>query len=437
MLELVLIWVLLIVLLGPAARACAWGRGHSLIREWAAERLPQWQRDALGQAALTELAGECTALQDTHAGGQSPHLDRYCVPPGARLSLHDVAPPEAAAAAIQWYIHQVGSHLRAGRKAEAMRYLGVLCHWNEDPGCPGAHNSPVTETVLRQILPPPPEKENLNYLFGYGGIADAGSYSLAPEAYRPRLLGASLPEAAARIHQHHRRLARRTSAYVVPLVQAVLRDDGAAADAARAAAALLTARHSADVLYTALCLATGRVDAGEAEAGARQPLTEWLSEFTGGPLVGHPYYVVPFLVNQGMDASRRLHPLRFAGDGTAADVAFGFGMGTPFALEYTLAPGGVFDRFTCRAGLHALAGAQGKVTFLVRVNGQPAFTSPPLPAGAPPIAVDVYLPSTPLVRLALETIPEEGTPSLHNLTVWGEPTLHRAAGGPAQAPPEV
>jgi hypothetical protein len=48
-------------------------------------------------------------------------------------------------------------------------------------------------------------------------------------------------------------------------------------------------------------------------------------------------------------------------------------------------------------------------------------------SGEPPVAISVALPRTDEVKLSLRTIPVDPAASLHNLTVWAEPTLHRAA----------
>ncbi|MEW6355406.1 MAG: NPCBM/NEW2 domain-containing protein [Planctomycetota bacterium] len=409
----------------------AWGRGHVLIRHWAVEHLPEWQQALTGRDHFKDLCTKYTHIQDQHSGGKSPDLDKYCYPPAPRLSLHDVQPIENGAPAMQWYLYQICEHIRKGEKDEAMKFLGVLCHWNEDPGSPSMHSSPVTETVLRQLIPPPKDKENLNYLFGYGGVCKLEKFTIPDMAYTPRLLGASITEAGGRIYQAQRILRFHNSQYIIPVVQDAMYGDGTKADEVRSKAALYNAKHVADVIYTTLCLATGRLDPREAEAPARQPLTEWLSDFTGA-MIGHPYYVTPFLIGQAMDAKRALHPLAFSG---GEKVAFGLGMGAPFALDYTIAPGGVYSHFTCRVGLHPTAGEKGEVAFQVLVNGKIAAKTEPIPSGAPPQLLRVDLPDTPVVKLTLTTVPAPGAPSLDNLTVWGEPTLHRAESAPAYIPP--
>jgi hypothetical protein len=416
--------VLLLCVLGHASDALAWGRGHRLIRLWALERLPAAAREFIGQPHLTRLCSDYLSLQDRHAGGNAPELDPYCMVPGVRLSLHDVNPPEPSAAASVWFLEQIIGRMRSGEMDQAMKYLGVLCHWHEDPGCPSAHCSPVREDALKILLPPPPDKANLNYLYGYGGIADCGTYEIADVPYEPRRLGDTVDEAALRMYQHQRLLERRAAARIVPLVQDTLYGQGDQAKRHRAEAALENARHIADVIHTVVCLARETIDASEPPRWQSQRLTEWLPDARWA-MIGHPYYVTPFLVDQAMDAQRQLHPLAFSGAEPSGQVEFGYGMGAPYALEFTLAPGRVFERFTCRVGLHPTAGPDGEVAFVVAVDGSEVHRTEPIRSGQPPASIDVALPQTDVLRLSLQTHPTNTADSRHNLTVWAEPLLHR------------
>ncbi len=399
------------------ATCFGWGQGHRKIREWAVARLPEWQRAWIGEEHLKRLCVDYKSLQDMHAGGKSPHLDPYCVVPGARLSLHDVNGPEVSARANLWYLERIADCLQRGETDEAMKFLGVLCHWNEDPGCPSAHSSPVTEAQLKILIPPPKKMARYNYLYGAGGIADVGKYEIPEKPYRPRLLGRSRDVAALRIYQHQRLLERGAAARIVPLVQDMMHGDGTRAAAMRAEAAADNARHICDVIHTALCLAKRRFDGGTEEPGA-QPLEEWLPTATG-PRAPHPYYVTGFLVNQAMDAKRRLQPLAIAeGDGARP----GFGTGAPFRIGYTLAPN-VHRRFTAVVGLHAAAGDKGAVSFEVHANGKRIHRTKFLRASDGPVSIEADLPETPTLKLELVAVPENPADALDNLVVWGDPRL--------------
>ena len=214
------------ILAASPGNAFSWSKGHRLIRLWAVARLPKWQRDLLGTQALARLCKEYTSLQDRHAGGNAPELDPYCIVPGVRLSLHDVNPAEPSARATLWYLDRIREKLKAGETDEAMKFLGVLCHWNEDPGSPGAHSSPISEWQLKTLIPPPGQKQRFNYLFGAGGIMDQGDYRIPEVAYQPKLLGRTREEAALRILQHQRLLQRRAGTHIIPIVQDIMHGDG-------------------------------------------------------------------------------------------------------------------------------------------------------------------------------------------------------------------
>lgn len=415
----------LFVSVHPQNTAMAWSKGHRLIRQWALAKLPAWQRDLLGEEALARLGTDYTSLQDLHASGKAPELDPYCLVPGVSLSLHDVNAAEPSALATLWYLDRIAENLMTGKTDEAMKFLGVLCHWNEDPGCPGAHSSRISEWQLKTLLPPPKDKEHFNYLFGAGGIMDVGNYTIPEIDYTPQLLGRTREIAALRIYQHQRLLRQRAGTHIIPIVQDMMYGDGRQADKQRGIAALDNARHVADVIFTSICLSTGRFEDHQ-PSRKKQLLTDWLPEFDG-QMLPHPYYVTPFLVNQAMDNKRQLHSLSFTDKESASEIRSGYGMGTPFSLKFIFAPGNIFERFTCRVGLHPTAGPAGKVAFAVVVNGQELIRTSALTATTSPVAIDVELPETDVMNFSLQTIASDGSAPSHNLTVWAEPTLWQKA----------
>jgi len=270
---------------------------------------------------------------------------------------------------------------------------------------------------LKILIPPPKDKARYNFLYGAGGIADIGRYEIPDEEYRPTLLGRTPSEIALRLCQRQRQLERNAAAHIVPLVQDMMHGDGSLAAQHRAQAALYNAKHIADVIHSVLCLAHDRfVNAPQRE----QRLSEWLPD-SMKKRAGHPYYVTGYLVNQAMDAKRKLHLLDLSDDSQAG---YGFGTGAPFAIDYTLAPGNVFARFTCRVGLHETAGKDGAVSFAVMANGKELIRTKPIRKSDPPFRIDVKLPTASTLRLSLVTHAEDPANSTANLVVWAEPTLH-------------
>ena len=52
----------MLMVVGMPLEALAWGKGHRLIRLWAVARIPQWQRQLIGQQSLDRLCKEYTSL---------------------------------------------------------------------------------------------------------------------------------------------------------------------------------------------------------------------------------------------------------------------------------------------------------------------------------------------------------------------------------------
>ncbi len=416
------------------AQCQAWGGAHRYIRKWAVERLPDEEAAFVGPSALANLHEKYTSLQDTHAGGNAPHLDPYCVVPGARLSLHDVNPPGPTRAGMQWYFAQIVEHLRAGRddaarRDEAMKHLGVLCHWCEDPGSLSAHSSPVSEHVLRQLIPPPPEMQNRNYLFGYGWIGLEANLGLDDTDYRPQLIGGTVPQAAARLTHLQQRLKRHGAGLIVPAILGKVEKDAERYETAVGKAVRYNAELTADVIHTAVFLAM------QDEAGGDPPEAAHLRELhlvdflpdTDAGSTRHPYYVVPYLVNQSMDDRRALHPLEIVHGEKTVQPATGYGMGVPHALAFTLALGGEYHELRTKVGLTPQAGEHASVTFEVLIDGEPVAKAGPIRRGDAARQLQVALPNKPVFKLELRTTTENTEYPMHNLPAWGDPTLVRRA----------
>jgi hypothetical protein len=405
------------------------------------ERLPDDQAAFVGASALASLHERYTSLQDTHAGGNAPHLDPYCIVPGVRLSLHDVNPPGPTRAGMEWYFERIVEQFRAGRDDaarldEAMKFLGVLCHWCEDPGSLSAHSSPVSEHVLRQLIPPPLEMQNRNYLFGYGWIGLEANLGLDDTDYQPQLIGGTVPQAAARLTHLQQQLKRHSAGLIVPAILGKVENDAQRYEAAVGKAVRYNAELIADVIYTAMFLAMQDEAAGEPPETAHVrelPLIEFLPD-TGAGSTRHPYYVVPYLVNQSMDGRRALHPLEIAGGGQTHKPATGYGMGVPHTLLFTLALGGEYHEFRTKVGLTPQAGEHASVTFEVLIDGEPAAKAGPIRPGDAAQQLQVALPPEPVFKLELRTTTDNTEYPLHNLSAWGDPTLVRQAAPAGENP---
>jgi len=403
--------------------------GHKHIRRWAVERLPTWQHEFLGADHLSALHERYQSIQDEHAGSGDAKWTAYCSPPGVGQRLHDISPPAPSVEAIQWFLERITYHLNHQQHDEAMKYLGVLCHWNEDTASLSAHSSLLSETQLQALLPSPEALLSQNYSFGYKYALSESNKPDLPSAseYRPRLLGISAAEAATRIYQGQRQLHLRGAGQLVRAIVALTDGESQKVRQIVADQALMTAEHVADMIYTASCLAANRIGEAEAAATETEPLTQWLPDNAFTPtnsIHPLPYHVRSYLVNRGYDPDRNVVPLSLAGPDRSA-VSFGFGVATPHHLDFTVAPARAWEQLEVRVGLHPSAPATGAVIFEVLLDGQVAAHAGPLRGGQAPAVLRVALPDRPVTTVRLRTRPGDGAVANHNLAVWAEPQLTR------------
>ncbi len=408
-----------------ASPSFGWGAGHAHIRAWAAARLAPWELEALSPVRA-KLCRDYLALQDTYAGQPTPELARFCAPPGLRLSLHDINDPEVSAQGFVWYQTQVEQALRANQLDGAVRYLGVMCHWLEDPGSPSAHclaPMGLNEAQLRDLVPPPPDKEQFAYTYGHHGVnVDGLLRALADRPYTPALLGVTKQEAAFQLVHRQRQIARRARSVVIPSLQDFLYGDGRQAAALVGEQALAVGELVADALHTALSLAVDRVEPAQAAGCDGWPVSR-LETLPLGGKADEPYIWVPFVRHRSLDGQRRLQPLRLPGE--AKPFAHGFGQGGRGVIQVPMPLAGVYTKLTATVGLHASAGPQGAVRFVVLADSTVLQRSEVARSAQPGLTLAVALPTAKPFTLRLTVEPEAGSKALDNLAVWGEPRLWR------------
>ena len=73
--------------------------------------------------------------------------------------------------------------------------------------------------------------------------------------------------------------------------------------------------------------------------------------------------------------------------------------------------------------MHPLAGPTGSVNFQIMIDGKVVAESGFLTTKDSAVMLSADLPKGKLFKLKLMTVAGEGSESLHNLGVWGEPRL--------------
>jgi len=404
--------------------ATGWGGGHEVIRERAINCLPAWQQELIAEADET-LSHDCAALQDLHAARKREGLGPYCEPEGATVSLHDINDVADSTVAMRWYLDRIRETLEAGQMTDTVRYLGVLCHWFEDVGSMSLHCTEgfIDEPSLRELIPPPDEKRGRHYLYAASGISDTGRYDMPEtEDYTPRLLGRTVEEAALHMQRRQRLQARAARQIVVPFVMDEMYGDGSESARLRGQLVSNASRTSADLIYTALCLATNRTEDNTAHLDAI-PLTDFVSDYRGGK-TSAPWRWTPFVVDAIYNQRRDVVTLEVPVEGGTQTFERGVGMGAPFALDWTFGPAGVYSRLEVTVGLHPDSKEGTSAIFAVLVNGEELAATDPIAAGDPGQTLSIPLPSEgDAIELTLRTRVPEGLSGNGCLAVWGEPRL--------------
>ena len=404
--------------------ATSWSGGHEVIRERAISCLPAWQQELLATADES-LARDCDVIQDDVA--KRPDLRAYCRPEGASVALHDVNDAADTTVAMRWYLLRIGESLAADEMTDVVRYLGVLCHWIEDPGSMSIHCTEgfIDEPKLRELIPPPGDERKHHYLYADHGISDTGRYDMPPtEEYTPHLLGRTIEEAAFHMQRRQRLQARGARQAIIPFVMDEMHGDGSVAAKLRGQLVSNASRTSADIIYTALCLATGRIE-GDTSYLDEVPLTDFVSEYRGGT-TSMPWRWVPFLIDACYDQQRNVVPLEVPTQDATRTFERGIGMGAPFALSWTFGPAGVYTRFEVTVGLHPASAEGTSAIFVVLANGEEIARTERIAANAPGQTLDAPLPTKgDAIELTLETRLPEDAQGNGCLAVWTDPNLLR------------
>ena len=426
-------WFLALAL--AAGLACprtglAWGgASHAAITRAACQTLPPWQKELLGNQLAGLVHRYCLIPDQVYTDRENARFAMMDSRPGVRyiLNLHLPGPPPENLEVLQYFVEKTVAALRAGRVADAARYMGTVCHLVEDYGSP-AHVVPEDNmfTLWQQFLPPP---EEMKGVLLHGPIEN-GTFQIDLKDYRPRLLGTSVPEASWRLlHRIHEQIVY-VRATTVPIIRGLYAGDRKAVDAQQRKAARFDAQVVADALYTILCLGAKRFAPAEVEQLQRVEITRFFpleapklyypqSQFFGKPYWGYPR--VGFTLAEGKRPVPLRLRLRRGKQIREQEIPNGISAGMGRRLTFLL-PEGVFQRFEVTAGLHAQLGAQGKVQFTVLGDGK-VLQRIVLSGSEPARRLECDIRRVTRLALALES---KTSQSQYNYAIWAAPTLIKA-----------
>ncbi len=411
------------------SRAWAWGAPHGTITRAAMATLPSWQKQLLG-AELQRLGETYCIIPDlVYTDKTNAPFATMDTHPGVvyLVNLHLPAAPAENFEILRYFMDKAVAAFKAGNVGDAARYSGTLSHVLEDWGCP-AHAVPGDNmfTLFKQFLPPPPAQQ---YTLLHSPV-EGGTFSVALDAYRPRLLGTSVDEAAFNLLHRSQEATIFARGQVVPIIQALYAGDTNAVNAAQQKAATLDAAVVADALHTVCCLGQMKFEAADdlsaVDLSTLLPLQAPDLYFPQSSFFSKPYWghATPgVILRNGTEPV----PLRLAvleqGQAVTRTFASGIGTGTRSVLTY-LIPADVYQRFSARVGLHAELGKSGSVIFEVSGNGKSLARLGPLAGDAPAQLLDVALAGVTNLQLTVTSAAKDNT---GNYAVWAEPRLVKAS----------
>lgn len=423
----------LVGVLQVAAASCSWGWGgpHGTITQAALAALPPWQHEALGPELKPLGSLYCIIPDLVHNRKDLAPYAMVPEQPGViyLVSLHLPASPVENYGLIRSFLGRAVDSLKTNNVADAARFGGTLAHLLEDWGCP-AHAVPGDNmfTLFKQFLPPP---DAYRYAPLHSPIEN-GTFDVDLQGRKPRLLGTTVDEAAFALLQRSQEATVAARAQVVPIIEALYRNDTNACNAAQQKAAVLDAALVSDALYTLVCLGRSRVDAGEAASLGSASLSGFAplempnlyppqTAFCSKPFWGHATRDVA--LQNGRDPV----PLRLLVDeqGQQAVRTFerGIATGTRSTLSY-LVPKDVYQSLCVRVGLHADLGGAGQVRFEVLGNGRPLASAGPIRGGSPSQCLCVPLAGLTNLQFVVSSAGGDGS---GNCAVLADPRLVKAS----------
>jgi len=430
-------WVVLVFAELPRL-ALAWGEPHLAITRAALDVLPAWQKDALG-AELEPLGAKyCMIPDNVHTDKENAKFAMMDSRPGEVyiLNLHLPAQQSENLDTMRYFMGRAVAALKAGRVADAARFMGTLSHQIEDYGSP-AHTLPGDNmfTLLQQFMPP---TERMDGKLLHGPIEN-GAFAVSIAGYRPAVLGVTVDEAAWRLLHRANEGIINARGTTFPIIQALYAGDSAAVTTHQMKAAVMDAKVLADALHTILCLGANRFEPADRERLQRVGISSFFpieaaslyypqSQFFSSPYWGHPSS--GFTLEGGTKPVPLRLRVREADRVKERTFREGISVGMGKPLTWHL-PEDVYRRFTVLAGLHPELGAKGRAEFTVLGDGKVLATTT-VNGSDPAHAFDCDI--TGVAQLQLSAA-GRGLNSRSNYAIWAEPSLGKRPADPGRTTP--
>jgi hypothetical protein len=395
-----------------------WGQPHHAITRAALQVLPSWQKEWLGEELKSLGDAYCMIPDNVYSDKANA---KYAAMDSRRGEiylqvLHLPTVQTEYLEVMTYFMEQAVTALRDGRRSDAARFMGTMCHQIEDYGSP-SHTMPGDNqfTLLQQFLPP---SEIMQDKLMHGPIEN-GDFTVNITGYQPQMLGTSVNEAAWRLmHRVHEGILNARST-TIPILQALYADDTEAVMQQQMRAAVVDSQIVADAMHTILCLGTKQVP----KIPTVVPIdTFWpleaeklhypQTQFFSSPYWGHPR------VGAILAGGTKKVALKLNLNSGEKEFTKGISAGMGKTLTFVL-PKGVFRHFTVFAGLHPELGAKGRVEFAIQGDGR-LLSSVTLNGTDAAQKLACEIGGVSQLELMLTS---RGLDSKSNYAIWAEPEL--------------
>ncbi len=385
-----------------ATTLLAWD--HPEMTEGGLDALPKWQRELLASHEK-DLISEYCGFPDTGAPWKRDSARKKAVMPyqyyekGRQFhywmlvewdqvpnvrNTHEVDVSENYG--FFWrgsnhFFEKMTAAIRDNDFGEAAKFGGAFAHALQDPvtilhsleAYWGLDWRALDSLLLAEDEKyPDPSNSSVNVLMA---VKNPGVPAKVP-GYAPQLLGLTTSEAAFRLYQRHIELVLASRKLLIPMFQLQRQGKTDQATALKYKMHQNGAMITADVFYTAFCLAyPDRIPKEQVAALHKFDLSQAYP--TDAPAsLSRPYRFSPIAHGFSLSRSKQKVPLRLRiGDkGRSKIVEFRTGLGTGIHTRYTIAyeiPPKVYRTFSCTMGLHPeLSGDNAHVRLSVKFNGK-------------------------------------------------------------------
>lgn len=430
---------------------------HNDMTRAAVEVLPAWQREMLGsqeeplvsdycgypdQAAYSEWAPSSPAQEEAlrwqymEKGRQYHYWMLESWERGAHHRMRHEVPIEENHGffirGAEFFFSSIEKSILKNDLAGAAKYAGSFMHANQDPATPihcleDSHGLgwQALESLFHQGSQFDPANSAVRLL---AQVPRMGGLNV--EGYQPRLLGTSPAEAAFQLYRRHVEVLRYSRGQLLKVIDLARQNQWDQASRLLQISEEGGAQISADILFTALSMAGRRFDARQVQTLETVDLSRF-PPIDAPSLLSRPYGFSPIACGYALSPDGQKAPLRLKIAVTngyeVQEIASGLATGG-HVLGYRLAwllPAGVYQTFTCQAGLHPDFTNPGtRVSLRMKFRGKTKWSKRfTKDDGAEQVSVAVQRGG--LLELVLDDALEGGLDSTSAQIVWGNLELRK------------